>query len=195
MTNQILKSLAVIAATAVPTVSLAQMPGMQGTQHIGITVPNLDEAVSFFVDVLGCEEHFSIGPFGPFEDDWMNVNLNVNPRAVINKATLVRCGNGPAMEVFDYSSPDQETVTPRNSDVGGHHIAFYVDDIDVATEYLEAQGVQVLGPPHDINEGGFAGLRWNYFISPWGLQMEIVSHPDGLGDESTAGLNLWDPRD
>lgn len=195
MRHVALATAALMATVAGAPPASAELPGMRGTQHIGITVPDLAASVAFFVDVLGCEEHFSIGPFGPFDDDWMAVNLNVDPRAVINKATLVRCGNGPAFEIFDYDAPDQQVVTARNSDVGGHHIAFYVDDIDAATEYLTEQGVQVLGPPHPIDEGGFAGLRWNYFIAPWGLQMEIVSHPDGLGDESTAGMNLWDPRD
>jgi hypothetical protein len=48
---------------------------------------------------------------------------------VINQITLVRCSYGSNIELFQYSSPDQKTVTPKNSDVGGYHIAFYVDDI------------------------------------------------------------------
>ena len=30
-------------------------PGLRGTEHIGFTVPDLDEAARFFVDVIGCE--------------------------------------------------------------------------------------------------------------------------------------------
>ena len=29
------------------------IPGMCGVDHIGLTVPNLEEATEFFVDVLG----------------------------------------------------------------------------------------------------------------------------------------------
>lgn len=32
------------------------LPGLRGADHIGMTVPNLDEAVEFFVDVIGAEE-------------------------------------------------------------------------------------------------------------------------------------------
>ena len=31
------------------------LPGLRGTEHIGFTVPDLDEAHRFFVDVIGCE--------------------------------------------------------------------------------------------------------------------------------------------
>lgn len=50
------------------------LPGMRGMQHIDITVPNLSEAVAFFVDVLGCEPYFTFGEFR-FEDDWMERQL------------------------------------------------------------------------------------------------------------------------
>lgn len=153
---------------SVPASASAELPGMRGTQHIGITVPNVDDAVNFLVDMLGCEAFYSIGPFGPFEDDWMTENLNVNPRAVIKIATLVRCGNGPSFEIFEYTSPDQSPTPPKNSDIGGYHIAFYVDDIDAATQYLRDQGVKVLGEPHTFTDTGMEGLSWVYFMSPWG---------------------------
>jgi hypothetical protein len=45
----------------IPTAS-AQVPGFRGIDHIGLTVPNLEEAVDFFVNVIGCEEFFSKKP-------------------------------------------------------------------------------------------------------------------------------------
>lgn len=63
------KTLSKLACTAalalgIPSAASAELPGMRGTQHIGITVPDVDEAVNFLVDVLGCEAFFSFGPFG-----------------------------------------------------------------------------------------------------------------------------------
>lgn len=185
---------ATLAALHIPLAASAELPGMRGTQHIGITVPDVDEAVAFLVDVMGCESFFSFGPFGPFEDDWMEKNLNVNPRAVIDIITMVRCGNGPALEVFKYSSPDQHPTPPRNSDIGGYHIAFYVDDINVATEYLRENGVRVLESPHPLTGTGLEGMEWVYFLTPWGMQMEIVSAPDGIVDEQQNNRSFWDPR-
>lgn len=185
---------AVALAFAVPFAAQAELPGMRGTQHIGITVPDVDEAVDFLVDVLGCESYFSFGPFGPFEDDWMTKNLNVNARAVIEVITMVRCGNGPAFEVFKYTSPDQNPNPPKNSDIGGYHIAFYVDDINAATKYLRDNGVRVLESPHPLTGTLLEGMDWVYFLSPWGMQMEIVSAPNGILDEQQNNRNFWDPR-
>ncbi len=172
----------------------AGIPGLRGTQHLGITVPNVQEAVDFFVDVIGCEAFYSIGPFGPFEDNWMTVNLNVNEKAVIKIATLVRCENGPSLEIFEYTSPDQSPKPPKNSDIGGHHLAFYVDDMDKAVAYLKEQKVKILGEPHTFTSTGMEGLTWVYFMAPWGMQLEIVSYPYGQGYERNTGSRMWDPR-
>ncbi|WP_217351940.1 VOC family protein [Ruegeria sp. HKCCD8929] len=194
--NKYLSKLACAAACALtlPVAASAEMPGMRGTQHIGITVPDVDEAVEFLVDVLGCESFFSFGPFGPFEDDWMTKNLNVNREAVIDVITMVRCGNGPAFEVFKYTSPDQNLNPPKNSDIGGYHIAFYVDDMQMAVTYLRDNGVRVLEDPHPLTGTPLEGEEWVYFLSPWGMQMEIVSFPDGIAHEKNTGQALWDPR-
>jgi catechol-2,3-dioxygenase len=57
-----------VGATQIPTAS-AQVPGFRGIDHIGLTVPNLEEAVDFFVNVIGCEDFF-LNKAGPFDNDW-----------------------------------------------------------------------------------------------------------------------------
>jgi catechol 2,3-dioxygenase-like lactoylglutathione lyase family enzyme len=37
------------------------MPGMRGIDHVGFTVPDLDEAERFLVDVLGAEPIYTLG--------------------------------------------------------------------------------------------------------------------------------------
>ena len=60
---------------------------------------------------------------------------------------MVRCGRSANIELFDYSAPNQRTDFPKNSDWAGHHIAFYVTDIDTAVQYMVAHGAQkFLGP-------------------------------------------------
>jgi len=39
------------------------LPGLAGADHIGITVPDLEAATRFFVDVIGCKVTFEVGPF------------------------------------------------------------------------------------------------------------------------------------
>ncbi len=153
------------------------LPGLTGVDHIGITVPDLAEATEFFIDVLGCEYMYTLGPYR-HDDDWMKQHLNVDPRAVMQQLHFFRCGGQAIFEVFQYAAPDQRADPPRNSDIGGHHVAFYVRDLDAAVEYLLSRGVTVCGAP-TASSGPSAGQRWVYFLAPWGMQFELVSYPGG----------------
>ncbi len=173
--------------------TMAGIPGLRGADHIGFTVPDLEEAVRFFVDVIGCEEVFSLGPFRDDEGDWMAENLNVDPRAVISSIRMLRCRNGANLEIFEYQAEGQRRGQPLNSDVGGHHIAFYVEDMGSAIDHLRSHGVQILGNPKVMAEGPNAGLSWVYFLAPWGMQLELVSAPNGMAYEEETDRRLWQP--
>ncbi|MFC0111013.1 VOC family protein [Kibdelosporangium aridum] len=153
------------------------IPGLSRVDHIGLTVPDLDQAREFFVDVLGCEYMYTLGPY---QDDgtWMSEHLNVDDRTVMRKLHFFRLGGQAIFEIFEYDAPDQDTEPPRNSDVGGHHIALYVEDLDAAVADLHRRGLRVLGEP-TVSKGPSEGQRWVYFLSPWGLQCELVSYPNG----------------
>lgn len=168
------------------------IPGLRGTDHVGITVPDLEEATRFFVEVIGCRAFYDLGPIQS-DGDWMSTHLGVHPRSVIRRLRFLRCGNGSNLELFEYSAPDQNQAPPRNSDVGGHHLAFYVDDFDRAVSYLRERGVLILGEPTVRDQGPSAGLTWIYFQAPWGLQMELVSFPRGKGYEKDTSERLWHP--
>ena len=168
------------------------LPGLRGADHIGFTVPDLEAAVDFFVDVLGCEPFYELGPFES-DDDWMARHLNVHPRTVMKKLRFMRCGNGSNFEIFEYASPDQNRAQPKNSDIGGHHLAFYVDDMDAAVAYLKAKGVRVLGEPTVRTQGPSGGQSWVYFLAPWGMQLELVSYPEGKAYERDFDGRLWHP--
>jgi len=114
------------------------LPGLRRLDHVGFTVPDLDEATRFLVDVLGCDYLYSLGPFAD-EGDWMAEHLNVHPRTTMVENRFFRLGGQTILEVFHYDAPDRRETPPRNSDVGGHHIALYVDDLDAA--------VATCGPP------------------------------------------------
>jgi len=187
---------AVLLATGIGTGAQAEaMPGVRGVNHIGLTVPDIAEAEAFFTDVLGCEKATAFGPFRDDEGNFMNDLLEVDPRAVINQISLLRCGFGSNIELFDYDAPDQKEVRPRNSDIGGHHIGFYVDDIDAAAAYLKEKGIRTLMGPLPVDEGPAAGQSILYFFAPWGLQLEAISFPDGMAYEKDGGPVLWSNTD
>lgn len=168
------------------------LPGLRGGDHVGITVPDLEQATRFFVEVLGAERFYDLGPFAS-NDDWMTTNLGVD-RTARAKIRFLRLGYGLNIELFEYTAPDQRSTPPRNSDIGGHHLALYVDDFATALDYLRAVGVQIMGQPTHRTSGPSAGQTWIYFLTPWGLQMELVSYPDGKAYENDSTSHLWNPR-
>lgn len=131
--------------------------------HYGYVVPDLDQAVAFFTDVLGFELLSLDDPIA-FGDDSFARWYHVHPRAAARFAFL-RYGSA-IVELTEWHTPDQNTVTPANSDLGGRHFAIAVTDVDAAMAYLKAQpGVTV-----------FERSVWNfvYFTTPWGMTLQIV---------------------
>ena len=169
------------------------IPTALGIDHVAFTVPDLAEAIDFFSSVLGWDEVFSLGPINDPHGDWMKVHLDVEPRASL-KLAMMRAGPTQNVELFEYSAEDQVSQPPRNSDIGGHHLAIYVADIDEAIAYLAAvPGVRVLGTPTPMTDGPNAGETICYFKTPWGLQMELVSYPSGMRYVAQTDKRLFDP--
>ena len=159
-----------------------KLPTLRAVDHVAYTVPDLDEAVRFFVDHFGAELIFKDGPFVDGTGDGMRRRLNVHPEAVCTIA-MIRIGRHHNVELFEYAAPEQRSELPRNSDIGGHHLGFYVDDIDAGYEYVRSiPGVVVQEGPNGVDpEAPVAGQRWFYFQTPWGMQLELTSCPtDGF---------------
>ena len=179
-----------MAADATAAAPRPGMPGLRGLEHVGLTVPNLDDAVRFFCDVIGCEHVLDAGTVAGAE--MMATRLNCDPTASMRYCFL-RCRHGTNLELFEYAAPDQRTAPPRNSDIGGHHLAFYVDAMAPAVAHLRAHGVRILGEPSTIEEGPAAGTDWVYVLAPWGLQLELLSYPHGKGPADSPARRLWNP--
>jgi len=169
---------------------VTRVPGLLGIDHVGITVPSVADAVAWFEDVLGCTSPLAFGPFSG-----VGAILDVHPDAVVQHIQHVRCGNGPSVELFQYTSPDQDTTFRRNSDIGGKHLAFYVRHIDKAVSTMQSKGVEKLAGPLSVTGGPAAGQTINYFRTPFGTYLELISYPHGMAYEATAETPLWDPRD
>lgn len=165
-----------------------------GMDHVGFNVPDMAEAVTFFTDVLGCHLIYQKGPFKDEQGNWMADQLAVHPRSEIRILSILRCGHGSNFELFEYHSPDDDPQRPRNHDAGGHHLAFYVDDIDQGVAYLKEHGLRILGDIVHMEEGPSKGLSWVYFLSPWGMTLELVSAPQGQAYEANASVKAWHPR-
>jgi catechol 2,3-dioxygenase-like lactoylglutathione lyase family enzyme len=173
-----------------------RIPTLRAVDHVAYTVPDLDEAVAFFVDHFGAELIFRDGPFRDGEGDGMRRRLDVDPGAECTIA-MIRIGKHHNVELFEYVAPQQNVELPRNSDVGGHHMGFYVDDIDAAYEYVKAiPGVVVQEGPNGVAaDAPVAGQRWFYFKSPWGMQLELTTCATAGFYEGLPAANQAPPAD
>lgn len=165
------------------------LPGLRGGEHLGLTVPDLDAAHRFLVDVLGARPVFD---GGAIDGEDMMVRVLGARAGDSARYRFFRLGTGLNLEVFEYRTADGPGRHPGNHQAGGHHLALYVDDIGAAVNHLRAHGVAV-DEPERIESGPAAGSSWVYFRAPWGLQMELVSYPDGKAYERVASVRLWHP--
>ncbi|MBM7089197.1 VOC family protein [Streptomyces sp. S12] len=171
--------------------------GLLGVEHVSYTVSDLDAATAFFTTVLGAELVASHGGASePDDGHWP-------PGAEQCRRVLLRLGPTANCRLTQSGRGALRTRPPRNSDVGGHHLAFYVDDVDAAAAYLREQdGVTLMGEPETIVSGPIAGDRWLYFTTPAGIQMEIINMPDGAlpyeartpARRATPGALRWQDR-
>ena len=63
------------------------IPGLAGIEHLGITVPNLEEAKQFFIEILGCDLVFDGGQVDP-DPKFMTNNLSVSPSSKLKYSFL-----------------------------------------------------------------------------------------------------------
>jgi catechol 2,3-dioxygenase-like lactoylglutathione lyase family enzyme len=175
----------------------APLPGLRGVEHVGITVPDIEQATAFFVDVLGCELIYEREPPG---DDSPRERLGVPAGSRIQAVSFLRCANAANIELFEFYSPEQREEFPRPSDVGIQHLALYVEDLDAAVEHLRRHhhhhGVNLMSGPNALPgpEAG-EGNRFIYARTPWGLTLELISYPAPMAYEQRSEARRWRPQD
>ncbi|MGZ9710018.1 VOC family protein [Glaciimonas sp. GNP009] len=164
---------------------------VNGLQHIGLTVPDMDQAVRFFEGVFGAVTVLSTGRM-EMDGEFMVRKLGAASTSRIRDVKFLRCGNGTNLELFEYEN-EPPTPIKRNSEVGAFHLAFEVPDAYEAADRLRALGVEVLDGPTYIDAGPLKGLDWVYLKAPWGQYLELLSMAHGpLGYESTSATKMAD---
>jgi catechol 2,3-dioxygenase-like lactoylglutathione lyase family enzyme len=167
------------------------MTAIIGIQHIGLTVRNLEEALSWFA-AIGFDEIFREGPMEIRSEHWSRA-LDVPIGARMENA-LISNGSGCEIEVFQYDAPDASAQRPRNFDNGGHHLAFHVDDMALALKQFRAAGVELLGDVNDNPDGPWEGADWIFLKTPFGLYIEVLQMPEqGIGNELATGRRMYRP--
>lgn len=158
-----------------------------------MSVPDIDEAIEFFVDALGFEIVIREGPYDDFGYVWPGDTAPETGR--LRQANLV-LGDSFNLELLEYGqrSIEPPNRAPRPSDPGGWHLAVHVDNIEVASqELLQRSDVRPLSGVV-VETGLMNDLKWAYFRTDWGLVLELIQWSPGMSYESLTDLRMAAPR-
>ena len=135
---------------------MAQASVTQGAHHIGLTVPDLDAAKTFFTDLLGFDLVREVPEY---------------PAAFVSDGTLM-------ITLWRAADPDSCTPFDRKSVVGLHHLALKVDGKvldDIYGRIKDAAGVEIEFAPEPLRDGP---TRHMMCTIPGGIRMEFIA-PEG----------------
>jgi len=145
---------------------------VRNPDHITIAVANAASAIEFF-ELLGFrKQHVAMIDGGP-PARYMGM-----PTMKAQHITLALEGVEPRFEIqlleFDPRPSDDPGEHPTNLRRRGYnHLAFRVDDIEAATNYLVANGVKMLNDELD-----YISRRLRFFEGPEGITLELVQWVD-----------------
>jgi len=126
--------------------------------HVGIAVPDLDEALAFYA------KNF----------DLVSVHEEVNEEQGVREAMLAVGDSGSCIQLLAPLRPDSPIGKFLDRQGPGiQQMAYRVDDIDAVSATLRERGVRLL---YEAPKGGTAGSRVN-FIHPkdaGGVLVELV---------------------
>jgi catechol 2,3-dioxygenase-like lactoylglutathione lyase family enzyme len=148
---------------------------LKGLHHAGVTVSDLDRALTFYRDLLGLE----VLVIAERTDETIGQIVGY-PGARIRLAFLGVPGESARVELLQYLEPtgaanDGETFRPASG-----HVCFRVDDIDAHYQQLVAAGYTPRSPgPVLISQGPNAGNRALYVRDPDGNSVELFQLPPG----------------
>ena len=144
---------------------------ISSVDHTGITVPSLNDALAFWVGVLGFRHLYTWDFKGDFIEKLVGVEGTIVKLAMVE-------GYGHHIELLEYTAPpDRRTYRPRSCDVGSVHVAFYVNDIVALADRAAKAGWTPLNPIQTINSGERRGFKLVYLCDPNGVTLELMQRP------------------
>lgn len=128
--------------------------------HIGIAVRDLENSISFYVNVLG----------GTLIDRYTSDAIGVESEIAIMEV------NGDRTELL---SPTNNTTSPiarfiKQKGKGVHHIAYQVENLDEALKELKEKGIRTLEDTLRINKHG----RRLIYLNPADTEGTIIEYCD-----------------
>lgn len=138
--------------------------------HVGVVLPDADEALGFFRDVMGLE---------------VTEDRTIDEQGV--RGVLLACGEN---EIELLQPVRDDTGVARYLESKGpvlHHICFRTDDINAELDRLKGQGVELIDEqPRD----GLAGqIAFVHPKSAHGVLVELAQPPEGSHSSDAKGFD------
>ena len=141
------------------------MKSVLGVHHVAVSVPDIDKAREFYLDLLGAEE-VSAAEWEPGNDF---IDEIVGLKNCSGRQFMARLKN-THIEVFEYLTPragPQDPQEPVNR-FGYTHFALQVDDIEAVYARMLAAGLTFHTAPRHCGGPAEDGERKLGFISTYG---------------------------
>ncbi|WP_405157984.1 VOC family protein [Paenibacillus sp. FSL H8-0283] len=169
----------------------------RGIDHIGITVPDMEQATLFLQQAFGAQLAYDhITPDDPpQEGPEAECKLGLRSGAKVIHIRMLSLGESSSIELFQYANTAQSEPV-RASDYGLQHMALYVDDMQEAARHFKEAGGVLLTEPGALTdhiEGG-EGNQFVYGRTPWGMLIELISYPAGIQYPNHSEAKRWTPR-
>lgn len=175
------------------------MGNIKGIEHVGITVPSIEQAERFFHEAFGAHTLYALIEKGGKAQDGaeMHDKNGLEPGTRIVAMRMMRLADGANVELFEVEGA-HGSVADGPSRFGLHHIALYVEDLAAAAEGFTAAGGTMLEGPIELGgkEKGQGNRCW-FGQAPWGMPVEFIHLPSPLllDDEATSGPRWIPSRD
>ena len=160
-----------------------------GMHHVAMSVPNLEEGVAFYCDVLGFEKD----QYGPIDPDPI-ADAMCELEGVAARGWILKHGYGQ-LEMWEFDSPRAEMPAEQRkvNDFGFAHISLMVDDMVATYEELKDKLFFPHAPIRHTVEGESNDAWTAYCRDPWGNVIELwqIGHEDPFPHGPTFA---WRPK-
>ncbi len=141
--------------------------------HVGLTVSDLDQSITFYRDVLGLRYQGEILMEGK-ETEKMFQKPGCKARvACLNGAENLHM---PSVELIQFVDMKTEKTPAELFRTSVSELCFYTEDADEVYRHLQEKGVECLSAPQafDFTAGGFGKSKAFYFRDPDGIILEVM---------------------
>lgn len=143
---------------------------VNGFIHSGITVKNVENALDFYVGILG----FELLSTQIANSDYI-FDIVELPGLKEIKIAFVQIPGGHVIEILEYVGIDTYPGHARSCDYGTGHICLSVENLEALFEELKAKGITFKSKKvANITMGANKGAKAVYMLDPDGYIIELM---------------------